>query len=288
MSHRNIEVVLGVGVSFLVYPPGSTILVRHVGKLPELSAAALLSLQAYSDPSVGQQIVRQHNALGGSLRTAAQSLLASRRNWAAEFLAAIDSGAIDKQSVGIEIQRKLLLHNSKPIASLVHKHFGEVSGATTQQMQRRIEELNSMLVTSKGAGNPYTGKVLYRQTCGKCHTLFTEGGKVGPDLTGFKRDDIRGILMNVINPSAEIRKGFEDYTVLTESGRIVTGFIADQDKQVVVLRGVDGQNVVVPRDDIDKMVVNRKSVMPDGLLDKLSNAQIRHLFAFLRVTQPLP
>ncbi|GIT29253.1 MAG: hypothetical protein Ct9H300mP1_12990 [Planctomycetaceae bacterium] len=66
-------------------------------------------------------------------------------------------------------------------------------------------------------------------------TLFTEGGKIGPNLTGFKRDDIRGILMNVINPSAEIRKGFENYTVLTESGRIVTGFIADQDNQVVVL-----------------------------------------------------
>ena len=274
-----------------VTTPGALpVLLEVVGKdrSDSLRAAALLSLQAYADPSVGQQIVRQHNALGGPLRTAAQSLLASRRDWARAFLAAIDSGAIDKKAVGIEIQRKLLLHNSKPITSLVHKHFGEVSGATTQQMQRRIEELNSMLVTAKGAGNPYTGKVLYKQTCGKCHTLFTEGGKVGPDLTGFKRDDIRGILMNVINPSAEIRKGFENYTVLTENGRIVTGFIADQDNQVVVVRGVDGQNVVVPREDIDEMVVNRKSVMPDGLLDKLSNAQIRHLFAFLRVTQPLP
>ena len=117
---------------------------------------------------------------------------------------------------------------------------------------------------------------------------YTEGGKIGPNLTGFKRDDIRGILMNVINPSAEIRKGFENYTVFTLNGRIVTGFIADQDNQVVVLRGVDGQNVVVPRDDIDEMVANPKSVMPDGLLDKFSDDQIKHLFAFLRITQPLP
>ncbi|MED5448966.1 MAG: hypothetical protein VYA62_12140 [Planctomycetota bacterium] len=68
----------------------------------------------------------------------------------------------------------------------------------------------------------------------------------------------------------------------------MTGFIADQDNQVVVVRGVNGQNIVVPRDDIDEMVANPKSVMPDGLLDKLSNEQIKHLFAFLRITQPLP
>ena len=79
-----------------------------------------------------------------------------------------------------------------------------------------------------------------------------------------------------------------DGSVVTNNGRIVTGFIADQDNQVVVVRGVDGQNVVVRRDDIDEMVVNRKSVMPDGLLDKLDDEQIKHLFAFLRVTQPLP
>ena len=204
------------------------------------------------------------------------------------MLKAIDAGTIDKKTISIATQKKLLLHNNKSLTNLVRKHFGQVAGATTQQMQKRIEELNSMLVTAKGAGNPYTGKRLYRQTCGKCHTLFTEGGKIGPNLTGFKRDDIRGILMNVITPSAEIRKGFENYTVLTESGRIVTGVIADQDNQVVVLRGVDGQNVVVPRDDIDEMLANPKSVMPDGLLDKFSDDQIKHLFAFLRITQPLP
>ncbi|MBQ11863.1 MAG: dehydrogenase [Planctomyces sp.] len=258
------------------------------GRSDELRAAALLSLQSYPVAPVGQQVVKLHNGFPDSLRNAAQSLLVSRREWARQFLAAIDAGSIDKRAVPIETQRKLLLHNNDQITKLVRKHFGEVSGATTQQMQKRIEELNSMLVTARGAGNPYTGKRLYKQTCGKCHTLFTEGGKIGPDLTGFKRDDIRGILMNVINPSAEIRKGFENYTVLTQNGRIVTGFIADQDNQVVVVRGVDGHNVVVPRKDIDEMLANPKSVMPDGLLDKLSDEQIKHLFAFLRVTQPLP
>ncbi len=250
-------------------------------------AAALLSLQSYNNPAIAEQIIQHHNALPEALFSAAQSLLASRRDWAKQFLAAIESGAIDVAVVPTEVQRQLLLHNDEVIESLVKNIFGEIAGATTQQMQARLEELDGMLQAAQGAGNPYTGKELYKTECGKCHKLFTEGGNVGPDLTTFKRDDIRGILLNVVNPSAEIRKGFENYTVFTDDGRIVTGFLSDQDNQVVVLRGVDGQNIVVPREAIDEMVVNPKSVMPEGILDKLNDEQIKHLFAYLRSTQPL-
>lgn len=252
-----------------------------------LRAAALLSLQAYGDAAIAEQVIALHETLPLSLQSAAQSLLASRRKWAKQLLAAVESGAIDASEVSVDVQRQLLLHNDETIASSVKQHFGEIAGATTEQMQARIEGLHQMLQAAQGAGNPYTGKELYKAECGKCHKLFTEGGNVGPDLTTFKRDDLRGILLNVVNPSAEIREGFQNFTVFTDDGRIVSGFLTDQDNQVVVLRGVDGQNVVVARDEIDEMVANPKSVMPEGILDKLSDEDIKHLFAYLRSTQPL-
>jgi len=252
-----------------------------------LRTAALLSLRAYADPSIAEQVIQAHDALPETLRPAAQSLLASRREWAKQFLRAVESGAIDAQAVPVEVRRQLLLHSDEVIENLVKQCFGEISGATTQQMQARIEALYNMLQAARGEGNPYTGKELFKAECGKCHKLFSEGGNVGPDLTTFKRDDIRGILLNVVNPSAEIREGFENNTLFTNDGRIVSGFLADQDNQVVVLRGVDGQNVVISRDNIDEMVANPKSVMPEGILDKLNDEQIQHLFAYLRSTQPL-
>jgi putative membrane-bound dehydrogenase-like protein len=253
----------------------------------QVREAALLSLGAYADEVVATRTIELYPQLDVSLRSAAQSLLASRRNWALQLMAAVDAGQIDAETITDDARRKLLLHNHPPITELVEKYFGEVVGATTAQMQRRVDELHSMLSAAEGAGNPYPGKVLYQHSCGKCHTLFAEGGQVGPDLTAFKRDDVRGILLNVVNPSAEIREGFENYTVATTEGRIVTGFIADQDNQVVVLRGIDGLNVVLPRDDIEEMVANPKSVMPEGILDDLTDQQIQHLFAYLRSTQPL-
>ena len=256
-------------------------------KSNELRSAALLSLQAYADENIAREVIRLHAGLPEDVRETADSLLAGRRGWALMFLGAIGSGAVDKTNVPEATQRKLMLHNNPQIQDLVKQHFGDVAGATTGQMQQQIEKLHAMLAAAPGAGNPYPGKVLYLKTCGKCHKLFADGGDIGPDLTSFKRDDARGMLLNVVNPSAEIRKGFENFTVLTVEGRIISGFLADQDNQVVVLRGVDGQNVVVPRDDIDEMSANPKSVMPEGLLDALTPEEIKHLFAYLRSSQPL-
>jgi putative heme-binding domain-containing protein len=76
-------------------------------------------------------------------------------------------------------------------------------------------------------------------------------------------------------------------SVVTDDGRVLTGFLADQDNRVIVLRGVDGQSITIERDSIEDMVRQKKSLMPEGLLDKLDVQQVRDLFAYLRGSQPL-
>ena len=66
------------------------------------------------------------------------------------------------------------------------------------------------------------------------------------------------------------------------------GFVSDQDNNVVAIRGPDGQTSVIPRGEIDDMRAIKRSIMPEGLLDKYNDQQVRDLFAFLRATQPLP
>src|SRR4029453_11356605 len=202
------------------------------------------------------------------------------------FLSAVDAGSIDKATVAEPIVRKLLLHDSPRIAELCRKHWGKLTGPTPEAIRAEIEK--TMRIISSGSGNPHQGKLLFATSCGKCHVLFSQGGHIGPDLTGYKRDDLRGMLLNVIHPSAEIREGFENYIVRTEDGRTLTGFIADQDANVIVLRGADGQNLSLARDEIDDLRASRESLMPAGQLKQWSDQQIRDLFAYLRATQPLP
>ena len=96
------------------------------------------------------------------------------------------------------------------------------------------------------------------------------------------------MLLNVVNPSAEIREGFENHLVQTGDGRTLNGFIVEQDKQVVVLKGIDGQSLILPREEIDELRAVPTSLMPEDLLKSLTDQQVRDLFAYLRATQPLP
>ncbi len=263
------------------------VLLQVVGneKDAELVSAALTALQAFDDLRVGQAVVEKLTGVPSEARLVAETLLASRSVWAAELLEAVDSGKLKPTDVSPTALRKILLHQDERIQGLVEKHWGTVAGASTEEMRSELQRLLTLL--NSGSGNPKKGKVAYRENCGKCHRLFEEGGRIGPDLTSFKRDNVERILVNVINPSLEIREGFENYLVVTADGRVVNGFLADQDGQVVVLRGVDGQNLIFRRDEIEIMKRLPQSVMPEGALKKLSEQKIRDLFAYLRASQPV-
>ncbi len=142
-------------------------------------------------------------------------------------------------------------------------------------------------VVREGSGIPKPGKKVFDQQCARCHTLFSKGGKLGPDLTTYRRDDLETMLLNIVNPSAEIREGFAGSIVAVNDGRILSGVIVEQDKNVVILRDSDGHDATLDRNAIETMRTSEKSLMPEGLLDNLSPQQVRDLFAYLRSTQPL-
>lgn len=251
----------------------------------EIVSAALTSLQSFDDLRVGQTVVKNFGRIPNDSRLVAETMLTTRSVWAVELLESVDRGDLKPADVSETGLRKALLHKHDRIQSLIEKHWGEVSGATTAQMQQRIVGLKKLL--GGGSGNPKKGKLVYKNICGKCHVLHGEGGQIGPDLTSFKRDNEDRILLNIVNPSIEIREGFENYVIITDDGRVANGFLADKDNQVVVLRGVDGQNLIFRKDEIDEMRALPRSVMPEGTLKALTVTQIRDLFAYLRSSQPV-
>ena len=254
----------------------------------QMQIASISALQQYPNATIGSVITGQYPNMSDDLRSAAQTLVSIRKPWAIQFLNAIDDGTILKDTVSLETARKMTVYSDSQITDLISKHFGSISGATTAEMKKQIAAHTQKLQTGKAEPDRYAGEKLFQKSCGKCHILFGEGGKIGPDLTSFKRDDVARMLVNIVNPSAEIREGFETYLIVTEDGRTVNGFLADQDNNVVVVRSADGQSITVERNNIDEMLPQKKSLMPEGLLDKLSEKEVRDLFSYLRSSQPLP
>jgi len=251
----------------------------------DLRCATLTTLAAYDRAEIGTTVVELYHTLTGDVRTAAETLLASRTAWSLDLAEAVRAGRLKPSDVPLEVVRQMKLHKSEPLATLIARQWPETGRPTSAAMQQQIKRLAE--VVRSGKGDPYRGQKLFNTTCASCHTLFARGGQVGPDLTSYQRQDLDAMLLNIVNPNAEVREGYESFFVETRDDRTLSGFLVERDHHVVVLRGVDGQNVTLNREEIAEMKAAGLSLMPEGLLDNLDEQQVRDLFAYLRSTQPL-
>ncbi len=250
-----------------------------------LLTAALIALQRFDDERIARTILERYAALPVAARQVAQSVLVSRPSWARLFLAAIEKATIDRADVDPDTVNRLLIVPDEEVQRLVRKLWPGAGAVGGQQLQRAMTRV--LQAAQQPGGDPYNGRRVFLNVCGKCHKLFGEGGVVGPDLTTYERRDTQRLALQIVNPSLEIREGFEPYAILTTDGRILVGIIQDRDERLILLRTSDGALVTVRRDEIEELVRQPKSIMPEGLLDSLTDEQIRDLFTYLRAGQPV-
>ena len=260
-------------------------LAADAAKTPDLQKAALTSLQRYNQPDIGARIVELYSDFEDGVLPAAQTLLASRAAWSRQLVKAIDAGKIDKRTLPTDIVDRLRASSDSETTALIKRHFGDKRVTTSKEMQDEIQRLSKVI--DEKPGNIYEGEKHFQMLCAPCHKLFRNGGQIGPDLTSYQRDDLSTMLVSIVNPNAEVREGFENYSIKTKDERSLTGFLVDQDAKVVVLRGLDGQNISLQRSEIKEMRPAGQSLMPAGLLGSFNDQQIRDLFAYLRTGQPI-
>lgn len=251
----------------------------------EIRKAALTALMGYDDARIPATVLKDYNHYAPDVRAIALGLLASRANWSLAFVQAVDQRRIQPDTVPLDGVRRMKLHTQPELATLITKHWPRAGAATTAEMQQTIQRLGAII--QAGTGNPYAGQTIFNASCASCHTLFARGGKVGPDLTTCQRGDLDTMLLHIVNPSAEIREGYENILIETKDDRSLTGFLVERDAKVIVLRTPDGQNVTIEHSNVSEMRAAGMSLMPEGMLDTLNQQQVRDLFAYLRSTQPL-
>ncbi|APW58923.1 PVC-type heme-binding CxxCH protein [Paludisphaera borealis] len=250
-----------------------------------LRSAALSALANSDDPAVAVEVLKTYDSLSDDVLASAQNLLASRRSWALALLEAVDAGRVDPRTIPREIALRFPLLKDPKISALAARHFGSLAPTGTPQLREQVAKLASLVRT--GTGTPKAGQKIFLERCDRCHTLFGKGGKVGPDLTTYRRDDVDTMLLSIVDPNAEIREGYNSFVVATTDGRVLAGTCPDQDNRVVVLRCSDGKELTIARDEIETMEPSKTSIMPEGLLAPLTDQQLRDLFSYLRIGQPL-
>jgi putative heme-binding domain-containing protein len=121
--------------------------------------------------------------------------------------------------------------------------------------------------------------------CFACHRFDNQGGAVGPDLTILSgRFSARDILESVVEPSKQISDQYGAVQIVTLDGKVVTGRIINLagDSYRVQTNMLDpGALVGVDRKQIDVMLPSKTSMMPKGLLNTLSEDEVKDLMAYL-------
>jgi putative heme-binding domain-containing protein len=119
-------------------------------------------------------------------------------------------------------------------------------------------------------------------SCVSCHSVGGQGGNIGPALDAIgSGQPLDFIIGAVLEPNKEVKESYEAIEVTTKDGDLHTGYRLRADARELVMRDVTlNKEVRLRRDQIAEQR-DRGSLMPAGLVDHLTRAELRDLFRFL-------
>ncbi len=151
----------------------------------------------------------------------------------------------------------------------------------------KFEELASSVEQMKNGRSFSNGKQIFQAaTCVSCHKFGGAGTEIGPDLTKIdpKQNKPIEILRDLLDPSFRINEKYQTFTFELESGKVITGLIvAETPDMVKVIENplVKAEPMTIKKADISERKKSPVSIMPKGLLDKLTHEEILDLIAYV-------
>jgi putative heme-binding domain-containing protein len=206
--------------------------------------------------------------------------LSSRKEYALALLDAVEAKKIPRSDISAFAARQMFALNDAQLKKQLNQVWGEVRETAADKQKLMAKYKTQLTPTSLKNANLANGRMLFTKTCAQCHKLFGEGGTIGPDLTGGNRGDIDYLLLNIIDPSAEVGRDFRMSVVRTTDARIITGIITERTAARLVIQ-TEKDKLIVAAEDVENVKESPLSIMPEGQLDKLTREEIRDLIAYL-------
>jgi putative heme-binding domain-containing protein len=118
--------------------------------------------------------------------------------------------------------------------------------------------------------------------CSQCHRVGNDGEALGPDLSkiGTKYTKPQ-LLESILQPSKTIDPQYVNYVCRTNKGQDYSGILVEKTEKRVLLRDAQRHEVAIPTGDVQRLVPQQVSIMPEGLLAGLTPQQAADLLEFL-------
>lgn len=158
------------------------------------------------------------------------------------------------------------------------------SGLLLSLNKEEVERVRQLVHTK---GDAKRGRAVYldskKLACINCHRLEGIGGNVGPDLTRiWETQTVEKIMESIIEPSKEIKEGYQTYVATTKDGQVFTGVKVAQTAEELILRDANDREVHIAAADLDEVTPSKESLMPANVVAQLTFSQFIDLIAFLK------
>jgi len=257
---------------------------------PRLKQAVLPAASKFDDLRLPRAVLEHYVdgfAVDAPLRAAADRMLASRLEWAKLFLAEVDMGTPGKvgrlagetQHIAADALRQLELYHDPVMDRIIRQQWpSAVARLSSREKRAEMDRIRAALTQP---GDPTLGRETFTQRCSVCHTLFDTGGHIGPELTGYQRNNLDFWLTAIVDPSLEIREGYALYSARLKNGQTAVGLLVREDAGGIVLKNLSGELQAAKADQIESLAASPVSLMPEGLLSGMSPKELRDFFAYL-------
>ena len=159
-------------------------------------------------------------------------------------------------------------------------------GSRTNQHEWKVEEFTEVLNRPMKSRNFERGRTLFSAAvCTACHRFNNEGGSYGPDLSGVVgRFSAKDLLESILLPNKEVSDQYAPVIVKKTDGESVTGRVVNMAGEGIMISPnmFDPDDiVVVNRSEIRSIEPSKVSMMPEGLVNALTQEEILDLMAYL-------
>ena len=164
---------------------------------------------------------------------------------------------------------------------LANAQQAELTGNNVARSARKTIRFDEVIEQ----GNPARGAIIFSsptQACLSCHQVGTYGGQVGPDLSQLSaKRSFAEIVESLWDPQSVVEKSYNAVAVLLTDGTVTRGYPLQETEEGLLIRDqVNNNEKLLPSDEIEA-VKTIGSLMPNGLMEALSQQQRYDLIAFL-------
>ncbi|HEX5221405.1 MAG TPA: PVC-type heme-binding CxxCH protein [Verrucomicrobiae bacterium] len=252
-----------------------------------LNTTAVRGLALFDDPDIGDLLAGSYSRFHPSERPVVIETLASRAAFAGALLDEIAAGRIPRQDVTPFHARQIRSFNDPVLTKRLAEVWGQLRDSPAEKQQFIARLKKNLTPATLAAADKSVGRVVFNNACANCHTLYGHGGRIGPELTGSNRDNLDYLLDNLVDPSAVVNADYRMSVVDLKDGRTLNGVVAAKTDRTLTLITMT-EPVTVERAEIDKIQQSQLSLMPEGLLEAMSETQVRDLIAYLMHRSQVP